>query len=334
MHSIMSASKEQQANRRKEVNEDIDYVLHNLWNISRHSSFCKSFKRNIRFMSDMTMQLKLSHDHEIIENFKASKSELRKMRTLCFYSFYLFNENKPLKRYSSITKKDYEIFKSQPHLWKSLDKDHQVILQPYLNSPIPEIIELTVELPRLKDPIFLSTIPSFEHERTANIDEEGSGKSFEPVQEHDSSQPITSNKEQPTLNSVFHQIMIGSNIEPHDKKVETSSENKEIHPVFPELSHSSHSSNGEGDSLECSSHFSNGKEGSLEPYRDSSSFMGGPPDPHRDSSLPVGVYLTHFLHLHMLNYVIRNIIVHLLLNLILTSTKRHSKATSRMQLCT
>ena len=83
-------------------------------------------------------------------------------------------------------------------------------------------------------------------------------------------------------------MMTGSNIEPHDKKVETSSENEEIHPVLSELSHSSHSSNGEGDSLECSSHSSNEKGGSLEPCRDSSSSIGGPPDPCGDSSSSAG----------------------------------------------
>ena len=70
------------------------------------------------------------------------------MRTLCFYSYYFFceNGNKHIKRFSNITKEDYETFKSHPHLWKSLNKDYQVILQHYLNSSILEIEEPDVDL--------------------------------------------------------------------------------------------------------------------------------------------------------------------------------------------
>ena len=127
----MPTSKEQQASRRKEANEDIDYVLHNLWNINLHSSFYKHFKRNIRLMSDMTMCCKSCYDYELKEDFHASESEIREIRTLCFYSYYLFYENTHLKRYSSIVKEDYDKFKSQPRLWKSLDKDYRVTLQHY-----------------------------------------------------------------------------------------------------------------------------------------------------------------------------------------------------------
>lgn len=112
----MSSSTEQRLKRRKEANEDIDYVLHNLWNINLYSAFYKSFKQNVRFMSDMKMHCMLSNEHELDDNFKASESEIRKMRTLCFYSYCLFNENKPLKRYSSIIKEHHETFKSQPLL--------------------------------------------------------------------------------------------------------------------------------------------------------------------------------------------------------------------------
>ena len=82
----MSSSNEQRAKRRKEANEDTDYVLRNLWKISLHSAFYESFKRNTRFMSDAKMRCMLSNDHELKEDFKASESEIRKMRTLCFYS--------------------------------------------------------------------------------------------------------------------------------------------------------------------------------------------------------------------------------------------------------
>ena len=74
----MSSSTEQRLKRRKGENEGIDYVLHNLWNISLHSPFHKSFKRNIRSMSDMKMCCMSSYDHELEEDFMASKSEIRK----------------------------------------------------------------------------------------------------------------------------------------------------------------------------------------------------------------------------------------------------------------
>ena len=72
-----------------------------------------------------------------------------------------------------------------------------------------------------------STNPSFEHDLIASIDEEDSVESFEPAQDHISSPSVMSNEEQPTLSTVFHQ-MTGSNIEPSNEKVETSSENEEI----------------------------------------------------------------------------------------------------------
>ena len=235
----MPTSKEQLANRRKEANEDKEHVLHNLWSISPHSAFYGSFKRNMKFMSDMTMCCMLS-DHEVIEDFKASESELREIRTLCFYSYYLFYQNKPMKRYSSIAKEECVEFQLNLRLWKRLKPHQRAALQRYLNSPIPEIAEPAVETPELEDPICSRTVPPFEHKQTGNMDEESSEESFKPVQEHISSQPMISNEEQPTLNSVFYQIMTGSNIEPHDKRVETSSEN---------------------DLLECSSHSSNGEGG-------------------------------------------------------------------------
>ena len=190
----MPTSKEQRANRRKEANEDKHYALHNLWNISPHSAFYESFKRSIRLMSDMTMCVKFFHDHKLIEEFKANESDLRKIKTLCFYSYCFFceNGNKPIKRFSNITKEDYEIFKSQPHLQKSLDKDYQAILQRYLNSPIPEVVEPAIEQPEIDDFTFLSnaylfednlTTIEFEDDLTSNI-EENSVESFTPSQEH------------------------------------------------------------------------------------------------------------------------------------------------------
>ena len=167
----------QRAPRRREANEDIDYVLHNLWNIDLHSSFHKSFKRNTRLMSDMKMRCMLSSDHELKDDFKASESEIRNMRTLCYYSYYLFNENKPLKLCSSIIKEDYEKFKSHPLLWKSLDNDDRIILKHYLDSPILKIVEPATELTELNDFTSSSTIPSFECNLNAII-EENSVKSF------------------------------------------------------------------------------------------------------------------------------------------------------------
>ena len=96
-------------------------------------------------MSDMKMCCILSSDQELKDNLKASESEIRNMRTLCYYSYYLFNENKPLKKYSCINKQDYEDFRSHPLLQKSLDNDCSVALQRYLNSPAPEIVEPAAE---------------------------------------------------------------------------------------------------------------------------------------------------------------------------------------------
>ena len=112
----MSSPNEQRAKRRKKANEDIDYVLRNSWNISLNSAFCNVFRRKMRFMSNMMMCCKLCYNYELKEDFNASESEIRDMRTLCFYSCYLFYENKYLKRYSSIVKEDYEKLKSQPRL--------------------------------------------------------------------------------------------------------------------------------------------------------------------------------------------------------------------------
>ena len=245
----MSSSNEQQAKRRQEANEDIDYVLCNLWNISLSSAFCNAFRQNTRFTSDMIMCCKLCYDYELKKDFNASESEIREIRTLCFYSCYLFYENKPWKRYSSIVKEDCVKLKSQPRLWKSLDKDYQATLQHYLDSPIPKIIALTIELPELDDSTSSSNIPSSEYNLSTIIDKEDSAESFITSQEHNSSASITSNEEQPTLNSVFHQ-MTGSSIKSSNEKVEnrylTSSEKEEINSVLHELSCSSHSSNGRG----------------------------------------------------------------------------------------
>jgi len=124
----MPSSKEQKEKRKQEANEDKGYDLHNLWSISRGSAFCNAFRQSIRFMSDMIMCCKLCYDYELKADFHASESEIREMRTLCFYLCYLFYENKPLKRYSSIVKEGYDKNKSQLRLWKSLDEDCKATL--------------------------------------------------------------------------------------------------------------------------------------------------------------------------------------------------------------
>lgn len=163
LYSTVPSSNEQREKRRQEVNEDIDYILRNLWSISLGSAFCNAFRWNIRLMSDMIMCCKLWYDYELKEDFHASESKIREIRTLCFYSCYLFYENKPLKRHSSVVKDDYDKLKSQPRIWKSLDQDYQATLQHYLDSPIPEIIALTIEPPELNDSTSLPTISSSEH---------------------------------------------------------------------------------------------------------------------------------------------------------------------------
>ena len=78
-------------------------------------------------------------------------------------------------------------------------------------------------------------------------------ESFATAQEHNSSTSITSNEEQLTLNSVFHQ-MTSSNIKSSNEKVEnrhlTSSEKEGIDSVLHELLDTSLSSSGEGGASE------------------------------------------------------------------------------------
>ena len=84
-----------------------------------------------------------------------------------------------------------------------MDQDYHATLQHYLDSPIPRIIALTMEPPELDDSTSSPTIPSSEHNLSTIIDEEDSVESFVTAQEHNSSTPITPNKGEPTLNSVF-----------------------------------------------------------------------------------------------------------------------------------
>ena len=110
----------------------------------------------------MIVCCKTCYDHELKEDFHASENEVREMRTLCFYSWYLFHENKPLKMYSNIIKEDHDKFKTQPRLWKSLNQHSQATLQHYLDSPLPEIISPAMKLPELDDSTSSSfTVPEY-----------------------------------------------------------------------------------------------------------------------------------------------------------------------------
>ena len=117
------------------------------------------------------------------------------------------------------------------------------------------------------------TICPHEHNLSTIVDEEDSTESFETAQEHDYFTPTTSNKEEPTLNNISHQIT-GSNNKTHNEKVEdrylTSSEKEGNNSVLHELLCLTHSSNGEGGSREpsgnnCSSPTLHREGGTSEP---------------------------------------------------------------------
>ena len=87
----MPTSREKQ---RQQSSEDTEHVLHELWSIRPSTLFYNSLKRNFERDMNGAFDIHLTcTDDEIIEDFKASESELRKMRTLCFYSCHFFCEN-------------------------------------------------------------------------------------------------------------------------------------------------------------------------------------------------------------------------------------------------
>ena len=194
----MPSSKEDREKQRKQNNEDTEHALRELWNIRPSTLFYNPFKRNFeRDINDIFDAHATCADDEIKVDFHASELEVREIKTLCFYSHYFFceNRNKPIKRFSNITKEDYIEFEHNPRLWKRLDSHQQATLQSYLNSIILEIEEPDVELPEFDDSTFSSnahpfednlTDIEFEDDMTAII-EENSVESFEHVQEHISS---------------------------------------------------------------------------------------------------------------------------------------------------
>ena len=162
--------------------------------------------------------------------------------------------------------------------FNSTQKPHeQVILQHYLNSPIPETVEPTIEQAEINGFTSLPTIRPFEDNLTAIKFEDNLTSIMEEISV-EFEDNLTSNIEENSIESftlIQEHVSFLSN-----KKVETSSENKEIDSVLCE-------------SLECSPHSSNGEGGLPDPQRESSTSMGGPSDPNQNIFSSMGVYLTH-----------------------------------------
>ena len=76
-----------------------------------------------------------------MEDLRATKSKIRKFKTLVLYFHHLQLKGEALLGFSHLTKEDYEEFKYHLRHWIDMDPRFRKELEHYLNSPVPETSE-------------------------------------------------------------------------------------------------------------------------------------------------------------------------------------------------
>ena len=144
----------------EELNEDVDPSLHSLWGTHPSITFHGNFEReeNGNLVDSIVITAMMFSANDLKESFSASENKIRNMKTLALYYHYLQTKGEASFRFSGITKKDCDNFKSQPRNWSSVSKDFQNELNWYLSSPDPETLELIHE--ELSEPEARGSSPS------------------------------------------------------------------------------------------------------------------------------------------------------------------------------
>ena len=109
----------------KELKEDLDHILHTLWNIDPDSPFYHELRSNKDIKKDLVGALILdaiwgTYD-DIKKQFSSSNSEARKVRTLMCYFYYLQYKKIEFTRVSDFDKEDYDTFRTNPKVWRITD---------------------------------------------------------------------------------------------------------------------------------------------------------------------------------------------------------------------
>ena len=131
----------------KKDKKEKDHALSTLHCVSRSSTFYAAITNHSvntiarRPLEQILLFSFMWTEKELIGNFYATKSEVRKFKTLALYFNYLQLKGKASLGFSRITKENIEEFKSHPRHWINIDRRYKEDLDHYLNSPASDISE-------------------------------------------------------------------------------------------------------------------------------------------------------------------------------------------------
>ena len=94
-------------------------------------------------------------EEELMEDLCATKSEIRKLKTLALYFHHLQLKGEASLGFSYLTKEDYEEFKSHSRHWIHMDPRFGKELEHYLNSPVPETLKKPFQTRLLRQKIVI-----------------------------------------------------------------------------------------------------------------------------------------------------------------------------------